>query len=431
MALEGTLKDFSIADILQLIGIQRKTGVLTLDNDEDTVTVRFFEGQVVGADTKVHNLEDLLGSVLVRTGRITEASLQQALRIQKETLQRLGYILLKTAAIDEGELKESLRIQVCQIVYRLFRWKDGRYQFAPSERMEYDPNLFMPVGAETILMEGARMIDEWPIIERRIRSAALVFKKTPAAVALEVPVECLVTADMDFGFGAATAEDHGGSDGGIRLSPEEQDVLRMVDGRANVQEIVDRSALGEFDTYRVLYELLNRQLVEEVRAASAAGVVAGVGRGAMILEKGLPIVVLALAALSLLTIPGNPFTPWNIAAKAGETDLLRSYASRSRLERIEHALQLFYLDLGGLPDGLESLVPAGYLRDQDLRDPWGRPYAFQLGSGGYRLSGRDSSGGESEDLTLSHSFSASERMVLDGGARPDPGKVKKEKADRP
>ena len=34
MALKGTLKDFSLADIFQLIGIQRKTGVLTLKNDE-------------------------------------------------------------------------------------------------------------------------------------------------------------------------------------------------------------------------------------------------------------------------------------------------------------------------------------------------------------------------------------------------------------
>src|SRR5262245_49875892 len=99
MALEGTLKDFSIADILQLIGIQRKTGLLTLESADDTVTVHFFEGQVVGADTHVQNLEDMLGSVLVRTGRITEGNLQKALRVQKETLQRLGYILVRTGAI--------------------------------------------------------------------------------------------------------------------------------------------------------------------------------------------------------------------------------------------------------------------------------------------------------------------------------------------
>ena len=41
MALEGTLKDFSLADIFQLIGLQRKTGVLTL-RGKDAVEDRKF-----------------------------------------------------------------------------------------------------------------------------------------------------------------------------------------------------------------------------------------------------------------------------------------------------------------------------------------------------------------------------------------------------
>ena len=107
MALEGTIRDFGLADILQLIGIQRKTGVLTLDGGDDTVTVKFLDGAVVGADTRQRNLEDLLGSVLVRTGRITEAQLQEALRIQRSTLQRLGYILVKQKFISEVDLQKA------------------------------------------------------------------------------------------------------------------------------------------------------------------------------------------------------------------------------------------------------------------------------------------------------------------------------------
>jgi hypothetical protein len=414
MALEGTLRDFSIADILQLIGIQRKTGLLTLESRDETVTVQFLDGSVVGADTKAQNLEDMIGAVLVRTGRISEASLQQALRAQKQTLQRLGYILVKSGAISEGELRESLRIQVCQIVYRLFRWRDGRYHFAPADGLDHAPEI-APISAETILLEGARMIDEWPILERRIRSAALVFRKTEAAVALEVPVESLVTADVDFGFGGDAPGAAPRPESEIRLSPEEQDVLRMVDGRVKVQEIVDRSGASEFDTYRVLYELLNRQLIEEAKSGPAA-VVADASRFAAVLEKGIPALLLVLALGSLATLPGNHLTPWRLAEAKGETQLLRTYASRSRLERIEHALQLFYLDLAALPDSLDRLVGAGYLRAEDLRDPWGRPYAFEPGSGGYRLRGADGRGKESEDLTLHHVFSASERMVLEGGA---------------
>ena len=44
MALEGTLRDFSLADIFQLIGLQRKTGVLTLRGKDETVTVTILDG---------------------------------------------------------------------------------------------------------------------------------------------------------------------------------------------------------------------------------------------------------------------------------------------------------------------------------------------------------------------------------------------------
>ena len=76
MALQGTLKDFGLGDIFQLIGIQRKTGVLALDSSEESVTIKFLDGQVVGADTKSGSVEELLGTVLVRTGRLTQSQLK-------------------------------------------------------------------------------------------------------------------------------------------------------------------------------------------------------------------------------------------------------------------------------------------------------------------------------------------------------------------
>ena len=126
MALSGTIKDFGLGDIFQLIGIQRKTGVLMLEEDGDAVTVKFLEGQVVGADTRSASVEDLLGAVLVRTDRISSEQLKEALALQKKTLQRLGFILVKNNFISEEELIEALRVQSLQIVYRLFRWRSER-----------------------------------------------------------------------------------------------------------------------------------------------------------------------------------------------------------------------------------------------------------------------------------------------------------------
>src|SRR5881392_2581224 len=181
MALEGTLKDFSLADIFQLIGLQRKTGVLTLRGKDDTVTVTFLDGKVVGADSLNRRLENRLGSVLIKTGTLSQDQLNRALEIQRETLQRLGFILTHYGIIPPEALKTAIELQILQIVYRLFRWKDGDYHFSQETTIEYDRDNVTPITAESILMEGARMIDEWPIIEKRIRSSDLVFRKKPMA----------------------------------------------------------------------------------------------------------------------------------------------------------------------------------------------------------------------------------------------------------
>jgi len=183
MALKGTLKDFSLADIFQLIGIQKKTGVLTLKNDKEVVTVSFVEGSVVSADAFHRRLEDRLGTVLVKSGRITEAQLQEALRVQKSTLKRMGSILVENKFIDAVALREALQVQISQMVYRLFRWADGEYDFSQEERVEYDKEYVAPMSAESILMEGARILDEWPMIEKGIKSFSAVYRRANVEIA--------------------------------------------------------------------------------------------------------------------------------------------------------------------------------------------------------------------------------------------------------
>jgi len=297
MALQGTLKDFALPDILQLIGMQRKTGILTMESDEDSVTVQFFQGKVVGADTRLRKLEESLGSVLVRTGKITAAQLEEALASQRQTLQRLGYVLVKSGALSEEELREALRTQICQIVYRLFRWRDGRYNFAPMDHLEYDRDLTIPVAAETLLMEAARMIDEWPIIERRIRSGGVVFRKTVA--------------------GREHARAGGGDEPQTTslqdVPGDETEILGSLDGRTTVQEIVERSACGEFDVYRTLYDLLQRNLIEERPPAESTGTAKqAIPPGAR--ERLALTVLCGVVLVTLVTLGSNPLVPWRLAA---------------------------------------------------------------------------------------------------------------------
>ena len=103
MALKGTLKDFGIADIFQLIGHQAKTGTLVLAGAEREVRVGFRDGCVVRADVTTRDRRELLGAMLVRAEVVTAEQLEQAVEAQKRTLKRLGDLLVEARVVDDGQ----------------------------------------------------------------------------------------------------------------------------------------------------------------------------------------------------------------------------------------------------------------------------------------------------------------------------------------
>ncbi|PYT15490.1 MAG: hypothetical protein DMF51_06605 [Acidobacteria bacterium] len=387
MALKGTLKDFSLADIFQLIGIQKKTGVLTLKNDKEVVTVSFVEGSVVSADAFHRRLEDRLGTVLVKSGRITEAQLQEALRVQKSTLKRMGSILVENKFIDAVALREALQVQISQMVYRLFRWADGEYDFSQEERVEYDKEYVAPMSAESILMEGARILDEWPMIEKGIKSFSAVYRRANVEIAAAP------------GAAAAGREDEAAR--GVTLNDQERSVYNLLDGKRTVQEIVERCALSEFDTCRILFDLISRQLLDEVKATGQKTV--AVQAPAVRAPREAPRVLLAIGYLLLVLGAGS------LMMRRGETIVtglahseaatpylapllprqemrsIRDAIARSRMQRIDFAIQVYYLLNRGYPENLRYLVTAHLLKPSAILDPLGKPFDYQILPGGYRI----------------------------------------------
>src|SRR5882672_9581465 len=386
MALEGTLKDFSLADIFQLIGLQRKTGVLTLRAKDDTVTVTFLDGKVVGADSLSHRLENRLGHVLIRSELLTQDQLNRALEIQKETLQRLGFILVHYGIISADSLKQALQLQILQIVFRLFRWKDGDYHFSQETTIEYDRDYVVPVSAESILMEGARMIDEWPIIEKRIRSSNMVFrKKASGAEIVVVGGDDIDEVDFEPSAPQAKKRKVAGGDK-IRISEEEKHVYELLDAKRTVGDIIEMSRLSEFDTSKALYELLTRDLIEEVRGAaptpSAEQAQAPVDESE-VAETPVPLpLVLFLAVLAIASMVTSFKNPLNSVHPIG-TKPPRASApveavkaiSIERIHSLGEAIEKYNVVNGHLPVRLQDLVPY-YISPSLLTDPWGNPYKY-------------------------------------------------------
>lgn len=406
LALEGTLRDFSLSDIFQLIGLQRKTGVLTLRGAEDVVTISFLDGKVVGADSLNKRLEDRLGQVLLKTGTVTKSELDAALKTQMETLERLGRILLERTVISKEELRRAAEQQILQIIYRVFRWQDGDYHFSQETSVDYDAELISPMGSESILMEGARMLDEWPIIEKRITHRGVVFVSTKEAhqaeVTLESESEDLEPLDADRVkplFAAPTP-------GRVKINPIERDILVLVDGVNAVDDIVRKSPHGEFDSCKALYTLLTRSLIRQATkdeiAQAAQKAAAPVAAAATWYRRfpWLAIVLLPLLALSVFLAPRNPANPL-LGPGPKLLPRITTASSWARMEGIWHTLEGRALLLGSFPDNLPELARERLIAPNRLQDPWGRPYRYVLREQSVLLAGNNAKGTPDSNLLFS------------------------------
>ncbi len=416
MALEGTLHDFSLADILQLIALQKKTGLLTLSGPEDTVVLGFSEGRLVTAESSAKRIDTRLGTLLVKTRTLTAEDLARALEIQGQTLQRLGFILLRNGFCTAEDLRAGLATQVRKIVFALFRWTDGDYVFDQQERIDYDHEFVTPITVESLLMEGATMLDEWPIIEKVVRSTDVVYQRVPFGQGV-VPSDD-EDAEADGGDGSLTKRVRERKDEPIKITRREWSVYELVDGRRTVAEIVDRTFLSEFEGMKAFYDLVSRGLIEEARRvgldlrASSPSIEVPIARAAPPLEAIVAGVLVALLlGLGLAFQARNPLNVLTFPARRlAIVDGYEKSLSLLRLRRLAEAVDVFYLTQGRFPESTDAIVGANLLPRADLLDPWGRRYRYILQSdkGKYYLVGFDAEGKTDTDLFFSHHVPAPE-----------------------
>jgi len=393
VGLEGTLRVFSLTDIFQMLGLQRKTGVLAVEGEDDTVTISFLGGQVVAAESETRRLENRLGNLLLRAGYVTQEQLDHVLVMQKETQQRMGFLLVRERLVDPQELREALRLQISRIVYSAFRWTDGKFRFSQEGMVDYDADHMSPVSTETILMEAAQMVDEWPLLEKKIGSLSTIFRRAPGVENLRLV------------HGVKNAPE-----GTLSVSKAEAETWRWTDGARAVGEIMERAFLSDFEVLKGTVDLLERHLIERGAAVKAAepapAAVAPAPRAAGRLVLAWAVLA-ALAGGAVYLIPRNPANlVFRGPGRVEEGSELRKAVSLNRAVSIERAVRVYYDASGRYPRSLEDLVVAGILEEDALRDPYGRFYRYILRAedGKFGLYGRNASGQIDLDLSLERSL---------------------------
>ena len=389
MALKGTLKDFGIAEILQLIGQQAKSGVLHLQSRDDTIHIAIADGNVVRAESTGRKTRERLGNMLVRAEIITEEELGYALDAQKRSLRRLGDILVELKLVAKQDLRETTQLQTTETVYRLFHWKSGTYEFEPGD-VEWDKDTVTPLRAESVLMEGFRRVDEWPMVRRKITSTAMTFERL-RKLEPERPRKPQPEAkdDVDAAFDSLGDEPEPRSGEASSVGRNERRCFELAEPGRTVEKIVDLARVGEFESCKALYSLANlgylRPLAPANRAAAAVGAYAQDWQARLV--RGATRVVATVAIAAALAGIGYWVDRRGLLFGAAGGAALRDntaqrFLARYQIERLKGALEIYRLEHGEYPEALSRLIDEGLASGRDLTYPWADAYYYRRKAGG-------------------------------------------------
>jgi hypothetical protein len=252
----------SVSDLLQFLAAGKKTGLLKCSHAKVVKGIYFENGSIVGSST--NDPGEYLGQVLIHYGKITESQLQAAMEIQRggevpgsrfpggkevssskfqvpgktqqssskaqgssHTPARLGQILVAQGLITDAEVSKVLRIRTLDIIYDLFIWKEGHFDFSFEGPL---PSDFTRINVEVnrVVMEGVYRADELARYRTLIPSDRTV---------------------MELGTGWTSS---------LGSGKETRELLYFLEKRMSVAEICYNMHSSSFEVYGQLYDLVQK-----------------------------------------------------------------------------------------------------------------------------------------------------------------------------
>jgi hypothetical protein len=343
--LSGNLGDFSIADVFQLIGHQRKTGALDLRTGSTRAQLVFDRGLVVSAAVTRGRGDDLdpLAERLVRCGQLTRERADEAAAVARTSAQTVARTLVARGWLDAEAVRRAADLVTSDAIFDVLRWHNGTFDFH-ARSVDHDRDPAQLLAAEQILMDGLRMVDEWQSVEKLVPSEETVFERT---------------SESESRTGDAAR------------------VLALIDGRLSVRRVIDLAQLGTFDGMRVFAELrqsgaihvvepaVAQVLVQRARSVGSAWLAVGRFAFALVPLAALTIVVWWTAEPA----PREPAGDHRI-----ERETLVALRDEYAVRAARHAIEAYRLSRGRWPERLADLAEAGLLPADTLATLEGRAY---------------------------------------------------------
>ncbi len=333
MGLEGSIEDFGLADILQLLYFQKKTGLLTVDGRLGRIKVYFHSGNIISAESRKKMEEKRLGKILVKKGLISEEKLREVLEQKKSSKNKIGSLLVKDGLVSKEDIQEIIVSQLTEIVVQLFNWKKGTYAFK-AQKVQPDKDLEISVDTQHLLMDGLRIVDELAIIDDKV-TLDTVFQRTRKK-------------DIEF-------------------TEEEQEIFDNVNGENDVSDLIEMSGEDEYKVSKLLVSLLEKDAIKMLEQKEFVAETPEKDRGPKIpilsLLTNLILIISFLISLNPVFIERQ-----NIKIIKAEKDL----------RKIMLVVEVEKISVGTYPRSLDAMETATV-------DPWNNKYIYEVTETGYEL----------------------------------------------
>ena len=238
----GDVHYFRLPEVLQLIAMQWLTGRLSLRMEDKKVDIYIRKGKVAFATGDDRGANEQLGSLLVRMGKLDQVAVEKALVKSLETGEKLGRVLIDGGVADVDVIRTALFKQTERSTYKAMAWGEGSFTFECCAMPEFVEDIPLELTVESLILEGVRRIGEERAISEKISSLSVIFTRP-----------MYTPAQLD----------------GMGLKGHERLVLELVDGKRDINELINISGLVEMDILRALFALHAAGFVRKYEPAAS------------------------------------------------------------------------------------------------------------------------------------------------------------------
>jgi hypothetical protein len=237
MALKGNLRDFSTTQLLNLVNLARKTGLLAIQSPSGVARLYFRDGKLIHAS--IGSQGSYLADMLLKAGKLSEEQVKMIrARSDMRSDKQLGLALMNAGYVTQEDIVQSVKTYMLDIVYVLFNWDEGEFQF-DQDILPSDDRIAVPINLENVIMEGSRRIQENEVLQNELpdlNSVALRFTDNPDTRLRNV-----------------------------NLSVEEWRVISFINPRNTIKQIGQSNGMDDFQIRKIVYGMLQAGLVELTR----------------------------------------------------------------------------------------------------------------------------------------------------------------------